>query len=57
MTTAYASPEQKDRQRLTTASDVYSLGVVLFELLTGERFSNAGSSHDRQPKKVDARVG
>ena len=37
MTPAYASPEQMRGQPITTASDIYSLGVVLFELLTGER--------------------
>ena len=37
MTPAYASPEHVRRQPLTTASDVYSLGVLLFQLVTGER--------------------
>lgn len=37
MTPAYASPEHVRRQPLTTASDVYSLGVLLYQLVAGER--------------------
>jgi serine/threonine protein kinase len=37
LTPEYASPEQIAGKPVSTASDIYSLGVLLFELLTGER--------------------
>ena len=42
-TPEYASPEQIRGDALATYSDIYSLGVVLFELLTGRRPHAVGS--------------
>jgi serine/threonine-protein kinase len=44
----YASPEQAagDRDRIDVRSDLYSLGLVLYELLTGQRAFEAGSVED-----------
>jgi eukaryotic-like serine/threonine-protein kinase len=42
-TAAYASPEQVNSQPVTTATDVFSLGVVLYQLLAGRHPFN----HDR----------
>jgi serine/threonine protein kinase len=45
MTPEYASPEQVQGERITTSTDVYSLGFVLYQLLTG-----------RSPYRADVRT-
>jgi serine/threonine protein kinase/tetratricopeptide (TPR) repeat protein len=66
MTPEYASPEQARGETITTASDVYSLGVLLYELLTGHRPYSVSSRSlievieaicEEEPARPSAAVG
>ena len=48
LTPAYASPEQMTGGKLSTASDIYSLGALLYRLLTGK------ATHDVDGHSADA---
>jgi len=52
MTPAYASPEQMRGDSLTTASDVYALGLLLYELLAGRPAHRITTNSPREIQEI-----
>jgi len=56
MTPDYASPEQRRGEPVTTASDVWQLGVILFALLAGRRPDGAPDADPPRPSATAGRA-
>lgn len=46
LTTEYASPEQIRREKLTSRTDIFSIGCILFEMITGDKYIDISSPQE-----------
>lgn len=53
-TPAYAAPEQWRAERATSATDVYALGIIAYELLAGVRPFRGPAAHDYREQHLHA---
>lgn len=51
-TSEYISPNQTEECKVAVSSDIYALGVMLFEVLTGEASFNAENNFELKDKSV-----